>query len=271
MEMHQGFEHCIGQDHRADTYELDMYDYLGIIQDQSYWNSVQTEFVGIGSGIATGANGLWLSLTHPINTIDQVVTGFYAAVSDFDGSARILISNLRQMWGQLTGGDPKVSGEKLGELVFAAGTAAVTGPVVGAAGEGIGAASRFVGGLIPEVEGVSIAAETVANPVPSTLARVIPGSVNPTTLGRAGASDVFVTAADDIAGMNAAQIQQRLAIQPSSTYQVIEFPTPSSGLASPVNRFDPGFIGGGRTAGGAREFVLPNGPIPPRATIRTVP
>jgi Novel toxin 10 len=55
------------------------------------------------------------------------------------------------------------------------------------------------------------------------------------------------------------------------TYQVIEFPTPSSGLASPVNRLDPGFIGGGRTAGGAREFVLPNGPIPPGATIRTVP
>ncbi len=115
------------------------------------------------------------------------------------------------------------------------------------------------------------AAKTVANPVPSTMARVIPEGIPATTLDRAGAADVFVTAADDIAGMNASQIANRLGIPQSPTgFRVFEFPTPQSGVASPVFRTDPGFIGGGRTIGGAREFVIPNGPIPPGA-VRTVP
>ncbi|MGD1879802.1 MAG: polymorphic toxin type 10 domain-containing protein [Kiloniellaceae bacterium] len=47
--------------------------------------------------------------------------------------------------------------------------------------------------------------------------------------------------------------------------------TPQSGVSSPVFRTDPGFVGGGRTTGGAREFVIPNGPIPSSATTRIVP
>ncbi|MCI0557996.1 MAG: polymorphic toxin type 10 domain-containing protein, partial [Nitrososphaera sp.] len=77
-------------------------------------------------------------------------------------------------------------------------------------------------------------------------------------------------AADDIAGLNAAQLSKRLTIDPSDAFTVIRFPTPNSGLATPINRLDKGFIGGGRTAGGAREFVLPNQPIPPGATIEVV-
>jgi hypothetical protein len=116
-----------------------------------------------------------------------------------------------------------------------------------------------------------LAAKTVANPVPSTMARVIPEGIPATTLGRPGAADVFVTAADDIAGMNASQIANRLGIPQSPTgFRVFEFPTPQSGVASPVFRTDPGFIGGGLTSGGAREFVIPNGPIP-RGPVRTVP
>jgi hypothetical protein len=115
------------------------------------------------------------------------------------------------------------------------------------------------------------AAKSVANPVPSTFARVIPEGVPATTLGRPVAADVFVTAADDIVGMNAAQIAQRLTIPGSpSGFRVVQFPTPQSGIASPVFRPDPGFIGGGRTAGGAREFVIPNGPIPAGSTINSV-
>ena len=114
----------------------------------------------------------------------------------------------------------------------------------------------FKGGLST----LSVSAESV---LPSTLARVIPGGIDATTLGRAGAVDVFVTVPEDIAGMNSAQIAQRLTIPQSSTgYQIIQFPTPTQGLASPVFRTDPGFVGGGYTAGGAREFVIPNGPIP---------
>lgn len=117
----------------------------------------------------------------------------------------------------------------------------------------------------------SIAAKTVANPVPLTMARVIPEGIPATTLGRPGAADVFVTAADDIAGMNASQIANRLGIPQSPTgFRVFEFPTPQSGVASPIFRNDPGFIGGGLTSGGAREFVIPNGPIP-LGPVRTVP
>jgi hypothetical protein len=118
----------------------------------------------------------------------------------------------------------------------------------------------------------SSAAKTVANPVPSTMARVIPEGIPAKTLGRPGAGDVFVTAADDIAGMNASKIANRLGIPQSPTgFRVFEFPTPQSGVASPVFRTDPGFIGGGLTSGGAREFVIPNGPIPAEALTRTAP
>lgn len=81
---------------------------------------------------------------------------------------------------------------------------------------------------------------------------------------------MYVTAADDIAGLNAKQIAQRLTINEADVFTVIRFPTPQSGLASPINRLDPGFVGGGRTAGGAREFVLPNGPIPVGARIEVI-
>jgi RHS repeat-associated protein len=125
-----------------------------------------------------------------------------------------------------------------------------------------------IGNSCPVTRGVS-------NPVPSTVARVVPD--NPITrasgtLGRPGANDVFVTAADDIRGLNAKQIAERLTIPESPTgFRVIEFPTPKSGIASPVNRTDPGFIGGGRTAGAAREFVIPNGAIPAGSSTRGVP
>ena len=46
--------------------------------------------------------------------------------------------------------------------------------------------------------------------------------------------------------------------------------TPSRGIASTVFRNNPGFVGGGRTAGGAPEFVIPNGPVPAGATTRLV-
>lgn len=82
-------------------------------------------------------------------------------------------------------------------------------------------------------------------------------------LGPPGASDVFVTSADDIAGMSSAQIAKRLALYDdagrlrSGPFSVFEFDTPA-GIASPVFRNTPGFVGRGRTAGGATEFVVPN-------------
>lgn len=82
---------------------------------------------------------------------------------------------------------------------------------------------------------------------------------------------MFVTAADDIARLSANQIAQRLTIPKSNSgFRVIEFNTPSTGLISPVNRTTLGFVGFGKTAGGAREFTIPNQIIPRHSTIKIV-
>jgi len=111
----------------------------------------------------------------------------------------------------------------------------------------------------------------IANPIPNEVSRVIPISIGEVkTLGIAGTKDVFVTASSDIQGLSSAKIAQKLAIPKSSSgFRVIMFPTPE-GIASPVNRNIPGFIGGGRTAGGAREFVIPNTTVPKDAKIKIV-
>jgi len=108
------------------------------------------------------------------------------------------------------------------------------------------------------------------NVVPQELARVVAGRRQITTLGRPDQPDVFVTAAEDIAGLNSTQLAERLAIDPASEFTVIRFPAPSEGIASPVFRSNPGFVPGGFTRGGAREFVIPNGPVPANATVEVV-
>ncbi len=131
-----------------------------------------------------------------------------------------------------------------------------TGAVVGAATIGIlkgaGAAARSVVGT------------AVSNPVSDTLARVVPRSLNPGSLAKPGDLDAFVTNAYELRGLTNSQIAAKLAIPESpGGFKVIEFPSSSiQGIASPINRTNPGFVQGGRTAGGATEFVVPNGPIP---------
>lgn len=74
-----------------------------------------------------------------------------------------------------------------------------------------------------------------------------------------------------IKGLTAGQIAEKLTIPNSaSVFKVIEFKTPTSGLSTPINRGNPSFIGGGKTLGGAREFTIPNQPIPNDATIKIV-
>ncbi|MBL0317837.1 MAG: hypothetical protein IPP74_00785 [Alphaproteobacteria bacterium] len=107
--------------------------------------------------------------------------------------------------------------------------------------------------------------------LPSTLVRVVTGDVDLTTLGAPGAIDFFVTTPESIVEMNSLEISKALAIPESSTgYTIIEFSAPKSGIASPVFRSNPGFVGKGITAGGASEFVIPNQPIPLGAIIRKV-
>jgi RHS repeat-associated protein len=122
-----------------------------------------------------------------------------------------------------------------------------------------------------ELADAALVTADVAPAVPAVLARAIPAGLDLITLGAPGAADAFVTDAAALEGLNAQEIAAKLAIKESPTgFQVVQFPTPESGLASPVFRPDPNFVGGGLTAGGAPEFVLPNGPIPTGATITIV-
>jgi len=120
------------------------------------------------------------------------------------------------------------------------------------------------------LKGLVRAAKSVDSHVPREVARVVAGNRKLATLGRPDAEDVFVVDADDIRGMNASQLAERLTIPDSDVFTVIRFPTPEAGLASPVFRSNPGFVPGGRTRGGAREYVIPNGPIPANANIDVV-
>ena len=118
--------------------------------------------------------------------------------------------------------------------------------------------------------GYRLAPQAIRNPVPGRVARVVDARVldrGASRLGAPGADDVFVTGADDIAGLSSSDaIAQQLTILDnavelrSGPFAVLEFDTPA-GIASPVFRKNPGFVGSGRTAGGAREFVTPNLPL----------
>ena len=84
-----------------------------------------------------------------------------------------------------------------------------------------------------------IAMSRIANPVSNTLARVVPGNVQPSQLGLT--DDVFVTNASELEGLTAEQIAQKLTIPNSASgFKIIEFPTSSvSGIATPINRANP--------------------------------
>ncbi len=156
---------------------------------------------------------------------------------------------------------------------------AVESAVMMAGGELIGAGTKAIMAL----RAVAPAAEETAaltNPVPTRFARVVPAEfANGTYLGAPTAQEAWVTGASDLEGITTSEgLAQRLTLVDESgnlitgPRAVIEFDGPVNGLASPINRTAPGFVGGGQTAGGAREFVMPNTKISdlPNVTIRYV-
>jgi RHS repeat-associated protein len=97
------------------------------------------------------------------------------------------------------------------------------------------------------------------NPIPNRVARVVPGNSESPMLGLENQERVFVTAAEDIHGLNASQIANKLSIDlPESGFKIYEFQTPLDGIATPIRYANPNFIGNGLTLGGAREFTVPN-------------
>ncbi|MEZ0469088.1 polymorphic toxin type 10 domain-containing protein [Luteimonas salinilitoris] len=254
--------------------------YTGHVQDaatgltymqQRYYDPVIGRFlsvdpVGVNTGNGANFNRYWYANNNPYKFTDPdgrqtIPLAARIGTDDPQLTQSYLMAEGDLTVSLLTGTDAS--------YVAPTGSGAVQSAVTPAEFSVAGTAVRGVGSLTNSVRG---GAAGIANPVPATMARVIPEGVPANTLGRPGAPDVFVTAADDISGMNASQIANRLTIESSPTgFRIFEFQTPQSGVASPVFRTNPGFLGGGRTAGGAREFVLPNMPIPPNATVRTVP
>ena len=196
---------------------------------------------GLGGTAVSTVRGTYRAITRPRETARAVVN----AVSN-PGQTANAIADAGKLWAtEMFSGDPERAGRATGTAV-ALSTAVVAGPKVGRGG----AAS----------EGV------VSNAIPTRLSRVVDADfVDAPTLGPPGAADVFVTATDDIAGIGTSSgIQQRLTLLDntgnarSGPFGVISFDVPPSGLASPVFRNNPGFVQGGTTAGGGREFILPN-------------
>jgi RHS repeat-associated protein len=107
-----------------------------------------------------------------------------------------------------------------------------------------------------------------ASGTPARLSRVIQAKHVPVaeSLAKPGDEYAFVTAAEDIASINTSrELSHRLFTLNQETgkliegpFAVLEFNTPSSGLASPVFWSYLGFSPGGYTLGGAREYLLPN-------------
>jgi hypothetical protein len=103
-----------------------------------------------------------------------------------------------------------------------------------------------------------------ARAVPEDVARKIEAGFTNVTLARPGDPDVFITAAEDLARYRTqSAVESRLALPSGPQRAVITFKYDweAGGIASPILRNYPEFIGGGITAGGAREWVIPNRPL----------
>ena len=121
--------------------------------------------------------------------------------------------------------------------------------------------------------GVKAPAPKISNPVPSNyeFARVLkPDQVaqirnggNPFLSTWQGADDAFITTSKSIpSGLTQSQAAEFLTIPQKNVGGIIRFQVPNgTGVATPINRNIPGFINGGRTAGGLPEFVIPNQPV----------
>lgn len=199
--------------------------------------------------LATDVGATYVGLSLP-GTDERL-----AGVADFfSHPVDNTIANVSGQWKRMAAceqaGDWACSSEIAGSLAFQ--TYATVEGVAGLSRAGIGIANRFT----PAV---------VANEVPARVARVFSSRyLSGSRLAHPSATEAWITAADDIAGISSAEeLASRLTLVDESgelipgPYAVIEFDLPD-GVASPVFRDTPGFVGRGRTAGGAREFVIPN-------------
>lgn len=124
-----------------------------------------------------------------------------------------------------------------------------------------------MGGILAK----SIAEEAAAT-IPQVLARAIPADISSSTLALPTQEFAYATVPDAIEGMTGQELYQALELPgpPSlSGYNVLTFPTPEEGLATPLSA-NPD-VPNGFTSGFAPEYIVPNGPIPAGTTTTYVP
>ena len=150
-----------------------------------------------------------------------------------------------------------------------------TGPYLPAAAGA--AASLSPGAIEAGIRGVagvvSSGVSAITNPLPKTgqFARAVPEAVarqieagrRDIPLGKPGDPEVFITAAEDLSPYRTqSSVETRLTLTPARRAIVtFDYDVEAGSIASPVFRANPGFVGRGRTAGGAREWVIPNLPL----------
>jgi hypothetical protein len=184
----------------------------------------QVNWAAVGSGAVTGAVG---AATFGVGTA-MLGTGLAGTMTAgaisgaVAGQAARATENMRQGKALTTG--LREPGEILQDM-------ALGGAFAGAA---------YGAGCILQAVGSS----RITNPIPRRMARVIPADLadSVVTLGPPGAEDVFVTAADDIAGIKTARdLAYRLTLVDEAgnlrkgSFAVLEFDTPEYGIASPIN------------------------------------
>ncbi len=99
-----------------------------------------------------------------------------------------------------------------------------------------------------------------ARAIPNWVAELIESGERGISLAPPSETDAFITAAEDLARYRSqASVAKRLTLPPGNR-AIVTFKYHGP-IASPVLRENPGFLPGGLTAGGAREWVIPNQPL----------
>jgi len=124
--------------------------------------------------------------------------------------------------------------------------------------------------MLTEAKGIG-PGNRITNKIPMRGARAIPSEFvkgeKEEMLSGPGKCEAWVTAADDLKGINTAEgLAKRLTLLDNKgdllkgPFTIVEFDMPLNAIASPIRRTQPGFVspGTGLTAGKAREFVIPN-------------
>jgi hypothetical protein len=208
-----------------------------------WWDVVKGVGTGIVNGVVSAAKGVAQMVDQsPARQVERA-----ANTASIITNPKQAVENVKQnVTNTIQEAKNDKTGGKWGEL---GGNALVQVGIAAATTKGLNALTK---------------AGTAAS-IPARVSRVIPEEfANSPTLGAAGSSDVFVTAAKDIKGItNSTDLATRLTLLNNDgslvkgPFKVFEFNTPQ-GIASPINRTTPGFIGRGVTAGGASEYTVPN-------------